>query len=111
VHALEEGRFPITRGFRYTPTDLRLTSLFQMLHAMEVDLGAYRTIFGVDLLAEFAPVWEALVERGWVEIRDGKLLLVGDGVFYTPLVQDLLHRDRMDEIRRSKGVGVGDLGA
>lgn len=109
VRALDEGRFPITRGFRYTPTDLRLTSLFQMLHGMQVDLAAYRSIFGFDLLEEFTPVWEALVERGWVEVGERTLSVVGDGVFYTPLIQDLLHRDRMAEMRKLKGLASADL--
>ncbi len=99
VRALDEGRFPIARGFHYTRADLRLTSLFQMMHAMSVDLDAYRRIFGVDLLEEFAPIWEALIARGWVTVAGGHLRLVGDGVFYTPLIQHLLQEGRMAQMR------------
>ena len=99
---LEEGKFPVERGFSYTAHDLRLTTLFQMLHSMTVDLSLYRTLFRVDLHDEYAEIFEALAERGWIEITPDRLTLVGDGVFYTPLIQGLLAHERMEELRRSR---------
>jgi len=103
--ALDEGRFPIERGFHYQPKDLRLTWLFQSLQGMEADARAYRRIFGLDLIEEYAPIWQALVERGWAQVTPDKITLVGDGVFYTPLIQNLLSHERMEEIRRSRSSG------
>lgn len=103
--ALDESRFPIERGFHYQPIDLRLTWLYQSLQAMAIDTKVYRSIFRVDLLEEYEAIWEALREKGWVEITPHKIALVGDGVFYTPLVQSLLSHDRMEEIRRPKSAG------
>jgi oxygen-independent coproporphyrinogen-3 oxidase len=97
-----QGEFPVERGLRYAATDLRLTTLFQMLHGMTVDLRLYRVLFGVDLVEEHAEIWQALDDCGWVEIRSDQLTLVGDGVFYTPLIQGLLAQERMEELRRSR---------
>lgn len=89
---LDEGRFPVERGYRYGERDLRLNVLFQMLHGLSVDRGEYRRLFGVDLVAEHAEVWSALERRGWVEVDEERVVLTGDGVFHTPLVQTLLAR-------------------
>jgi hypothetical protein len=59
---------------------------------MSVDRGEYRRLFGVDLVAEHAEVWAALERRGWAEVEDERVALIGDGVFHTPLVQTLLAR-------------------
>jgi len=99
---LDESRFPIDRGFHYTQKDLRIAWLFQTLQGMSVDLDAYRKIFGFDLLEEYADICQALTERAWVEITQEKVMLVGDGVFYTPLIQGLLAQERMEEMRKSK---------
>jgi len=99
---IEESRFPVERGFHYTQKDLRIAWLFQTLQGMNVNLQDYRKIFGLDLLDEHADIWQALGERGWVEITREKVALVGDGVFYTPLIQGLLAYERMEEMRRAK---------
>ena len=102
---VDSGAFPVDRGFRYGAKDLRLTVLFQMLQAMTVDLPQYRRLFGVDLVEEYAEIWEALAERGWIDITSDRLALVGDGVFYTPLIQGLLAHERMEELRRLRSRG------
>ncbi len=107
--ALDQSRFPIERGFHYQPKDLRLTWLFQSLQAMQIDAKAYRSLFRVDVLEEYEPVWQTLSERGWVEITSEKVALIKDGVFYTPLIQNLLSLDRMEEIRKSKTSGLVSL--
>jgi oxygen-independent coproporphyrinogen-3 oxidase len=106
ARAVDAGRFPVERGFRYTSVDLRLTTLFQMLQAMEVNVDTYRRAFGVDPIEEFAPVWQALNDRGWVVLDGARIRLVGDGVFYTPLVQHLLAEARLAEMRRSQTANV-----
>lgn len=101
-HRLDRGEFPVERGFHYTPKDLRLTVLFQMLQGIRVDVEGYRRLFGADLIEEYAQIWQVLAERGWIDVGPARLTLVGDGVFYTPLIQGLLAQERMEELRRSR---------
>jgi oxygen-independent coproporphyrinogen-3 oxidase len=103
--ALDAGVFPAERGFRYTnEADFRLTVLFQMLISMAVDRGLYAALTDLDVVEEFAEIWEALAELGWTRITPSRVELVGDGVFYTPLIQSLLARGRLLELRRSEFV-------
>jgi oxygen-independent coproporphyrinogen-3 oxidase len=100
--ALDEGRFPIERGYHYEPPDLRLTVLFQFLVSMAVDRRLYADVTGVDVMKEFSEIWEALAERRWVTVTDEHITLVDDGVFYTPLIQGLLARTRLEEMRQHR---------
>jgi len=101
--ALDAGTFPAERGFCYTnEADFRLTVLFQMLISMAVDRGLYAGLTDLDVVEEFAEIWEVLAELGWARITPFRVELVGDGVFYTPLIQSLLARDRVLELRRTE---------
>jgi oxygen-independent coproporphyrinogen-3 oxidase len=100
--SLDEGRIPVGRGFRFAEADLRLYVLFQMLHGLGVDRLLYGQLFGVDPLDEHADIWRAVVEREWAVVEPGRIALVGDGVFYTPLIQGLLAVGRLDEMRRAR---------
>ena len=51
--------------------------------------------------------WKALLDREWVRVEREHLTLIGDGVFYTPLVQGLLAADRVAELRRNRVAGAG----
>ena len=106
---LDESRFPIERGFRYTNKDLRLAWLFQSLQGLGADLRLYRRIFGVDLREEYADIWQVLVGKGWAEIDQDRVTLVGDGVFYTPLIQGLLAHERNEEMRKGKSSSVSTV--
>ena len=100
--ALDADTFPVERGFRYTSeADFRLTVLFQMLVSMAVYRGLYTALTDVDEVEEFAEIWEVLTGLGWVRNSQSHVELVGDGVFYTPLIQSLLARDRVLELRRT----------
>ena len=90
---IREHRYPVMRGFHYTPTDLRLHLLFQELQGLAVDRATYRRFFGLDVVDEHAAVWEALGDLGWVTV-------LGDGVFYLPLVQNALGYDRLEQMRK-----------
>lgn len=99
--AIDAGRIPLERGFSHQDVDNRLSQLFRNLQGLEVDLDAYQRAFGLELLEEYAGAWQALGERGFVEVDGRKLRLVGDGVFYTPMIQTLLSRERIAELSRS----------
>jgi oxygen-independent coproporphyrinogen-3 oxidase len=96
-----EGRAPVGEAFHQAPEDLRLSRLFSALQGMAVDRLAYRAAYGLDLVDEHAHAWQVLEERGWVEMAPSTVRLVGDGVFYTPLVQTLLSRERIATLTAS----------
>ncbi len=101
--ALDAAEFPIERSFHYTDErDFRLTLLFQMLISMAIDRDVYAAATGEDVVAGGSKIWDALAEREWVLIEPRRILLIGDGVFYTPLIQNLLARDRVEDLRRAR---------
>src|SRR5262249_53352924 len=98
----DAGRFPIERGFHYVDeADFRLTVLFQMLISLGVDRALCAAIADVDVVHEFVGIWDALIDLGWVRVTNARVDLVGDGVFYTPLIQALLAQERVVELRKS----------
>ncbi len=101
IGALDAGALPVERGFHYTPVDFRLCQLYRHFQGLEIDLDAYRVAFGIDVREEFAAEWEAFAERGFVELDASRIRLVGDGVFFAPLVQTILGMKRIRELSRS----------
>ena len=97
---IREGRYPVMRGFHYTPADLRLHLLFQELQGMAVDRTAYRHLFSLDVVDEHRIVWTAFEELGWVSVASDKITVHGDGVFYLPLLQNALAYGRNEQMRR-----------
>ena len=90
------------RGYHYTPADLRLHLLFQEMQGLAVDRAAYRDLLGRDVVDEHAVVWGALDEIGWVTVSDDAVRVQDDGVFYLPLIQNMLAHDRLEEMRRQR---------
>jgi oxygen-independent coproporphyrinogen-3 oxidase len=101
--AIDRGQLPIERGFHFEQQDLRLATLYRNLQGMEADRANYLSTFGVDLVEEHRPIWKALEEVGWVEITPASIRLVGDGVFYTPMIQTLLGLRRTQELTLKTG--------
>jgi oxygen-independent coproporphyrinogen-3 oxidase len=99
--ALDAGMLPVERGFRYAAADFRLCQIYRHLQGLELDLDAYRAAFGIDAREEFAAEWEAFARRGFVELDRSRIRLVGDGVFFAPLVQTVLGMKRIRELSRS----------
>jgi hypothetical protein len=66
-----------------------------------LNAGSYAQAFDGDLERDFLPYWEGLRELGWLSVSDdGTYRLVGDGVFYTPMIQRCLSEERNAELRR-----------
>ena len=55
--------------------------------------------FDTDVYAEFEGVWQGLQEFEFVEVTPHKIKLVGDGPFYTPMIQTLLAEARYRELK------------
>ena len=97
--AIDAGRFPIECGFRQDREDLQIALLFRNLFALEVDRNDFQRAFGLDAYEQFSGVWDALEEWNFAKITPDKISLVGDGPFYTPLVQTLLAEQRYRQLR------------
>ncbi|WP_071376315.1 coproporphyrinogen-III oxidase family protein [Streptomyces sp. MUSC 14] len=97
--AVDNGRFPVERGFRHTPDDWLLMVLFRSLISTEIDRVQYRAAFGLDVYEKFATVWDALAERSYAEITAERIKLTGDGAFYAPMISALLAEERYRELR------------
>ena len=94
--------FPSSRGFARQSVDLRLNVLFRNLQGMRVDRTSYAQEFGQDIYEEHEPIWQALAERGWCAITSQSIDLCGDGVYYIPLIQALLSRQRWKSCARRR---------
>ncbi|GAA0587707.1 radical SAM family heme chaperone HemW [Streptomyces crystallinus] len=97
--AVDDGRFPVERGYRHTPDDWLLMLLFRSLISTEVNRTQYRAAFGLDVYEKYATVWDALAERGFAEITPERIRLVGDGAFYAPMISALIAEERYRELR------------
>jgi oxygen-independent coproporphyrinogen III oxidase len=107
---VDNGEFPLEQGFRHSHKDWRLAMLFRNLLGLAVDRAEYLKAFGIDVYEEFTTIWDALGERGLVEVTPEKIALVGDGPFYTPMIQALLAEERYRSLRE-RGVAIVAPGA
>ena len=105
--AIDGGRFPAECGFRHEHEDLQVAMLFRALFGLRLDRGDYRTAFDVDPYDQFAGVWDALAEAGMAEVAPDEIRLVGDGPFYTPMIQALLAEQRYRVLRQRVAVTQG----
>ena len=103
---LDAGRFPVMRGFHYTPEDLHLHLLFQEMQGLAVDGARFRTLTGRDVVADYRAIWSELAELDWVHVEDREIRILGDGAFYLPLIQNLIARERLESMRKERTAGV-----
>jgi oxygen-independent coproporphyrinogen-3 oxidase len=96
---IDEGRFPVECGFRHAREDFMLSMVWRNLFGLELDRRDFGAAFGVDAYEQFEGVWMALQEFEFVAVTPEKITLVGDGPFYTPLIQTLLAEARYKELR------------
>jgi oxygen-independent coproporphyrinogen-3 oxidase len=97
--AIDAGRFPVECGFRHDREDFQICLLFRNLFSLEVDREAFLAAFGLDVYEQFSGVWDALEEWNFATITPDKISLVGDGPFYTPMIQTLLAEHRYRHLR------------
>jgi len=97
--AIDAGRFPAERGFRHSREDFMLSLVWRNLFGLEINREEFRCAFDEDVVDVFEGVWKALEQFNFVEITPEKVQLVGDGPFYTPLIQTLLAESRYRQLR------------
>jgi len=96
---IDQNRFPTEVGFKHEREDFMISLVWRNLFGMELDRNKFQESFGMDIYAYFEPVWKALEEFEFVEVTPEKIRLVGDGPFYTPLIQTLLAEKRYQTLR------------
>jgi oxygen-independent coproporphyrinogen III oxidase len=97
--AIRAGRLPTFTGVRQTKEDLLVATLFQGVQNLKIDLRKYAHLFPMEALEAFEPEWKVLGERGWIEVRDGVVHVVGDGAYYVPIIQGLLGARRQAALK------------
>jgi coproporphyrinogen III oxidase-like Fe-S oxidoreductase len=102
---IDANRFPILRGYEYSAIDLRLHLLFQELQGLSVDRRRYASLFGCDVVDEHDQIWTTLHELEWASIDDNFVTIEGNGVFYLPLIQNMLAHDRSEAMRKHRIAG------
>jgi len=85
IQHLEQDELPLGRAFPTTPRDRLIREMILQLKTGLIRPQAFAAKFGVDIVAEFAPGWHELTEKGIVE-------LTGDTITVTP--KGLLQIDR-----------------
>lgn len=96
---VDAEQFPVERGFRHEREDYMISLIWRNLFGLELDRAQFKEAFEVDVYDLFEGVWKALEEYGFIEISPEKIKLVGDGPFYTPLIQTLLAEKRYNQLR------------
>ncbi len=97
--AVDAGRFPAEHGFRHSCEDFMLSLVWRNLFGLEIDRERFRNTFQVDAYEVFEEVWKALEDYEFVKVTPEKIQLIGDGPFYTPLIQALLAESRYRQLR------------
>jgi oxygen-independent coproporphyrinogen-3 oxidase len=98
-HMIDNNQPPIKRGYQYLKDDIRIGWLFQCLQNLYVNLYDYQNLFGSNLYTDFDVLWDALLDLGWIKLANDKLSLIKEGIYYTPLIQNMLATRRNNELR------------
>jgi oxygen-independent coproporphyrinogen III oxidase len=97
--AADAGRFPAERAFRHSCEDFMLSLIWRNLFGLEIDRERFHNTFEIDAYDVFEGIWKALEEYEFVKVTPEKIRLIGDGPFYTPLIQALLAERRYQQLR------------
>lgn len=107
---VDAGRFPVERGFMHAREDFLISLIWRNLFGLELDRASFRDAFDADVYELFEGVWKALEEYEFIEVTPEKIRLIGDGPFYTPLIQTLLAEKRYGQLRERLVAEVQDPG-
>ena len=99
---LEQGQFPIERGYYRSAEDTRLCWLFQAIQGLKINLLHYTDIFGSDAYQDYLPAWQGFLARDWIRIEHDHIVLTQLGQYYNPILQSCLAAPRNIEIRQQQ---------
>jgi oxygen-independent coproporphyrinogen III oxidase len=77
---LEAGRLPLHRGLRITPRQALIRELILLLKKGTLDVGYFRSKFGVDVLDEWRDVWNEYRDEGLLSYDRDTVTLTRDGL-------------------------------
>ncbi|MBX2838911.1 MAG: radical SAM protein, partial [Gammaproteobacteria bacterium] len=106
---LDDGKFPVGRGFMYNHQDVKLAWIFQSMQTMSINHINYEHIFKESLLSAYDEVWNELQRRQWVSVNDVTIQFTGEGQYYIPMLQSLIASLRLEEIREQKKLSVKEI--
>ena len=86
-----------------------ISLVWRNLFGLELDREKFYKAFGVDVYDEFEGIWKALENFEMLEVDQQRIRLVGDGPFYTPLIQTLLAEKRYRVLREKMVADVQSL--
>jgi len=96
---IDAGKFPSESGFRHEREDFMISLIWRNLFGMELERKKFQDSFGVDIYEYFEVVLKVLEEFQFITVTPEIIKLVGDGPFYTPLIQTLLAEKRYQTLR------------
>ncbi len=106
---LDNGKFPVGRGFMYNHQDVKLAWLFQSMQTMAISHENYQKVFQENLLDEFHEIWSELLRRRWIHITDSHIQFIDKGQYYIPMLQSLIASIRLEEIRGGAKQRVSEI--
>lgn len=77
---LEAGQLPLARGLRPTRKQLLIRELILQLKTGRLDASYFRTKFGVEILAEWAGVWQDYRDQGYLDWSGDEIQLTREGL-------------------------------
>jgi coproporphyrinogen III oxidase-like Fe-S oxidoreductase len=98
---VRRGELPVQDGFSFAEVDLSLLYVLKGLEGTPfLTEDGYRAAFGRSLRSEYGMYLDVLERRGWLVRREnGEHHVVGDGLFYMPVIQRCLSEDRNRALR------------
>jgi coproporphyrinogen III oxidase-like Fe-S oxidoreductase len=87
------------RRFFYDQVDMKLLFLTRSIAGLEIDTACYGQLFGSTVLDDFPEETAALLDRGLLRERPGRLSLTPEGMFFADSVAGLLAWRRVQVLR------------
>lgn len=92
------NKLPVERAYMHNDEDVRLVWLYQSLQELKLDLRRYEDLFSRSFIMDYGNILQALVKEGWVTTDGDEIRLIGEGEFYTPLIQSLFGHERSRQV-------------
>jgi oxygen-independent coproporphyrinogen-3 oxidase len=80
LESLERGELPLKRGLRCTPHQLLVREVILQLKKGWLDAAYFRQKFGVDILSEWADVWQQHAADGMLSVAADRITLTRAGL-------------------------------
>jgi oxygen-independent coproporphyrinogen III oxidase len=96
---IAQGRLPLGRGLATTGHERLIRELILQLKLGRLPAAYFREKFGVDVLAEFAPVWESLEREEMLRVEGDTVALTRAGLLQVDRLLPSFYDDRYRNAR------------